>query len=210
MLWGCFSAAGTEGFRVEEKLNAPKNLDSPNENPVQNIGLGRRYNEPKHTARVNVLEWPSLGLNAIKYFWRNLKMCLCPHPTWQTLRGEEVRRMADNCQMLMRKTCHIKQKKTWGCKGASGKSLFKCMNTYATQFQFFIFDQFKVVRIKNFLCQYGLWSVDSCGWGMNIFARHCIHLKYIFKLPCLFVVYYMLLSLCSVGYIIFILLGSFF
>ncbi len=65
------------------------------------------------------------------------------------------------------------------------------------QFQFFLFDQFKVVRIIFFLCQYGLWSVDSCGWGMNIVAM-------------LFVVYYMLLSLCSVVYIIFILLGSFF
>uniref|UniRef100_A0A672MD48 Si:dkey-5i3.5 n=1 Tax=Sinocyclocheilus grahami TaxID=75366 RepID=A0A672MD48_SINGR len=32
---------------------------------------------------VNVLEWPrqSLSLNPIKYFWRNLKMCVCPHPT---------------------------------------------------------------------------------------------------------------------------------
>ncbi len=200
MLWGCFSAVGTEGFRVEEKLNAPKYWDSPNENPVQsvqNIRLGRRYNEPKHTARVNVLEWPSLGLNAIKYIWRNLKMCLCPHPTWQILRGEEVRRMADNCQMLMRKTCHIKQKKTWGCKGASGKYLYKCMNTYATQFQFFIFDQFKVVRIICFLCQYGLWSVDSCGWGMNIVA-----------MPFCCLLYAVVIMQCF--YIIFILLGSFF
>ncbi len=55
---------------------------------------------------VNVLEWPShsLGLNPVKYFWRNLKMCVYPHLTWQSLRGEEVRRqMADHCQMLMRK-----------------------------------------------------------------------------------------------------------
>ncbi len=38
MLWGCFSAAGTEGLvRVEEKLNAPKYRDSLNENPVQSI-----------------------------------------------------------------------------------------------------------------------------------------------------------------------------
>ncbi len=46
-LWGCFSAAGTEGLvRVEEKLNAPKYRDSLNENPVQsiqNLRLGRRF-----------------------------------------------------------------------------------------------------------------------------------------------------------------------
>ncbi len=37
MLWDCFSAAGTEGLRVEEKLNAHKYRDSLNENPVQSI-----------------------------------------------------------------------------------------------------------------------------------------------------------------------------
>ncbi len=61
MLWGCFSAAGTEGLiRIEEKLNAPKYWDSLNENPVQsiqNLRLGRRFtfqqdSDPKHTARV--------------------------------------------------------------------------------------------------------------------------------------------------------------
>ncbi len=61
MLWGCFSAAGTEGLvREEENLNAPKYRDSLNENPVQrvqNLRLGRRFtfqqdNDPKHTARV--------------------------------------------------------------------------------------------------------------------------------------------------------------
>ncbi len=61
MLWGCFSAAGTEGLvRVEEKLNAPKYWDSLNENPIQsiqNLRLGRRFtfqqdSDPKHTARV--------------------------------------------------------------------------------------------------------------------------------------------------------------
>ncbi len=59
-LWGCLSAAGTEGLiRIEEKLNAPKYWDSLNENTVQNIQnlrLGRRCtfqqdNQP--TARVN-------------------------------------------------------------------------------------------------------------------------------------------------------------
>ncbi len=38
MLWGCFSAAGTEGLiREEENLNAPKYRDSLSENPVQSI-----------------------------------------------------------------------------------------------------------------------------------------------------------------------------
>ncbi len=128
MPWGCYSAAGTEGLvGVEEKLNAPKYRDSLNENPVQSIqNLRRAEGLPSNRAMdLNtqqewlidnyVLEWPSqsLSLNQIKYFWRNLKMCVCPHPTWQSLRGEEVRRrMADNCQMLMSKTCRIKQNKT--------------------------------------------------------------------------------------------------
>ncbi len=58
MLWGCFSAAGTEGLvREKEKLNAPKYRESLNENPVQsiqNLRLGRRFtfqqdNGPKHS-----------------------------------------------------------------------------------------------------------------------------------------------------------------
>ncbi len=109
MLWGCLSAAGTEGLiRVEEKLNAPKYWDRLNQNPVQSIqNLRRAEGLPSNRTMtlsteqewlidnsVNVLEWPShsLGLNAVKYFWRNLKMCVCHHPTWQSLkwRGEEI------------------------------------------------------------------------------------------------------------------------
>ncbi len=63
---------------------------------------------------VNVFEWPShsLDLIPIKYFWRNLKICVCLHPTWKSLRGEEVRRqMADNCLTLMSKACRFKQKR---------------------------------------------------------------------------------------------------
>ncbi len=61
MLWGCFSASGTEGLiRVEEKLNAPKYWDSLNENlvqSIQNLRLGRmstfqQDSEPKHKTRV--------------------------------------------------------------------------------------------------------------------------------------------------------------
>ncbi len=89
--------------------------------------LGRRFtfqqdNEPKHTARLVYwllcdCPWVAqsqtrIVLNPVKYFCRNLKMCVCPHPTWKRLRGEEVRRqMADNWQMLKRKACRIKQKR---------------------------------------------------------------------------------------------------
>ncbi len=94
MLWGCFSAAGTEGLvRVEEKLTAPKYRDSLNENPSpehseqgllsnRTMDLNTQQEWLIHNT-VNVLEWPShsLSLNPIKYFWRILKMCICPHPT---------------------------------------------------------------------------------------------------------------------------------
>ncbi len=157
-----FSAAGTEGLiRIEEKLNAPKYWDSLNENlvqSIQNLRLGRRFtfqqdNDPLITQQewlidnyVNVLEWlsHSLGLNPIKYFWRNLKMCVCPQPTWKSLRDEEVRRrMAGNCQMLMSKACCVIPKNTWGCNGTSAKYWIKGLNTYAMYlFQFFIFNKF--------------------------------------------------------------------
>ncbi len=152
MLWGCFSVAGTEGLiRIEEKLNAQTYWDSLNENPVQSI-QNQTWVEGLHSNRtmtqstqqewlidnfVNVLEWPShsLSLPPIKCFWRNLKMCVCPHPTWQSLRGEEVRRkIADNCQMLMSKAWRIIPKNTWGCKATSAKYWIKGMNTYAMYF----------------------------------------------------------------------------
>ncbi len=106
MLWGCFSAAGTEGLvRVEEKLNAPKYWDSLNENPVQSIqklrwaeGLPSNRTIDLKTQQewlIHTMLWMSWSgparacSNPIKYFWRNLKMCVYPHPTWQSLRGEE-------------------------------------------------------------------------------------------------------------------------
>ncbi len=117
MLWGCFSAAGTEGLvRVEEKLNAPKYRDSLNENPVQsipNLRLGRRFtfqqdNGPKHTARVAYRQllidkcpWvaqPETELEPNQIFLEKPENVHLPHPTWQSLRGEEVRRrIANNC-----------------------------------------------------------------------------------------------------------------
>ncbi len=62
---------------------------------------------------VNVLEWPShsLGLEPNQIFLEKPENLRLPHPTWQSLRGEEVRRrMANNCQMLMSKACRTKQK----------------------------------------------------------------------------------------------------
>ncbi len=128
MLWSCFSAAGTERLvRAEEKLSRQKYRDSLNEDPVQSIqnlrraeGLPSNLNTQQewriHNS-VNVLEWPrhSLSLNPIKHFWRNLNMCVCLDPTWQSLRGEETRRQrADNYPNLSYQT-----QKTWGCKCAS-------------------------------------------------------------------------------------------
>ncbi len=133
MLWGCFSAAGTEGLvRVEEKLNAPKYWDSINENPVQsiqNLRLGRRFtfqqdNDPKHTERVAYRQlcecpWvaqPEPELEPNQIFLEKPENVHPPHPTWQSLRGEQARRrMTANCQMLMCKACCIIPKKTWGC-----------------------------------------------------------------------------------------------
>ncbi len=119
MLWGCFSAAGTEGnVRVEEKVNAPKYWDSLNENPVQsiqNLRLGRRFtfqqdNGPKHTARVayrQLCECPWVAqphpvLEPNQIFLGKPENVRLPH---------QRRRMADNCQMLMSKACCIKQKR---------------------------------------------------------------------------------------------------
>ncbi len=147
MLWVCFSAEGTEGLvRVEEKFNAPKYRDSLNENPVQCIQNFRRAEglPSKSTMDLNTQqEWlidnsvyvfggpsKSLILNSVKYFWRNMKMCVCSLPTWQSLTGEVVRRrIAENRQMLKTlKPLSHQTKNTWGCKGASAKYLVKGMN----------------------------------------------------------------------------------
>ncbi len=129
MLWGCFSAAGTEGLiRVEEKLNEPKYWDSLNENlvqSIQNLILGRRFtfqqdNYPMHTARVNYRQlcecpWvaqsePELEPNEI-FLEKPENMHLPPSNLTKLERWKVRWRMADNCHMLMSKACHIKQKR---------------------------------------------------------------------------------------------------
>ncbi len=169
MLWGCFSAAGTEGLiRVEEKLNAPKYWESLNENPVQsiqNLRLGIRFtfqqnNEPKHTARCPWVAQPQPGIKPSQIFLEKPENVHLPHPTWQSLRGEEVRRrMAANCQILMRKACRIKQKKTWDCKGASDKYWVKGMNTYAMYF--------------SFLFLINLQSCENSVFALSIWCMEC-------------------------------------
>ncbi len=104
MLWRCFSAAGTKGLIwVEEKLNAPKYRDSLNKNPVQSLQifrLGRKFtfqqdNGPKHTARVTYRQlsecpWVTQPQPCLEYFWKNQKMCVYPHPSWELKRwGKE-------------------------------------------------------------------------------------------------------------------------
>ncbi len=186
MLWSCFSAAGTEGLiRVEEKLNAPKYWDSLNENPVQsiqNLRLGRRFtfqqdNDSKHTARVAYTQlceylWvvhPQPELEPNQIFLEKPEYVHLPHPTWQSLRGEEVRRrIADNCQMLMCKAWRIIPKKTCGCNWCQrcfNKVLSKgCEYLCTCDFLFFIFNTF--AKISNKLlsrCHYGVSFVEF--WG---------------------------------------------
>ncbi len=151
---GLFFSGKDWGTRQSRrKAQCTSYLESFNENPVQsiqNLRLGRMFtfqqdNGPKHTARVAYRQPLSGPATAwawawIKYLLRNLKMCICPHPTWKSLRGEQVRwRMADICQMLMSKSCHIISKNTWGCKGVSPKYWVKGTNVY---FSFSIFYKF--------------------------------------------------------------------
>ncbi len=111
MLWGCFSAAGTEGLmRVEEKLYAPKYWDSPNENPVQsiqNLRLGRRFtfqqdSDPKYTARVAYTQrsecpwvvqpqpWAWTQSNISGETWKCASAPIQPDRAWEVKRwGEE-------------------------------------------------------------------------------------------------------------------------
>ncbi len=104
---------------------------------------------PNHTARVAYRQlcecpWvaqPQPGLEYNQIFLEKPENVHLPHPTWQSLRREEMRRrMVDNFQIPMCKACRIIPQKTWGCKGASAKYWVKGMKTYAMYlFQFFFF-----------------------------------------------------------------------
>ncbi len=136
LMWGCFSAAGTEGLvRVEKKLNAPKYRDSLNENPIQSIqNLRRAEGLPSNrTMDLNTQqEW--LIDNSLE---KPENVRLPPSNLTELERGRMRRRIADNCQMLMSKACRIKQKRLEAVK-ASAKYLVKGVNTYAMYlFQFF-------------------------------------------------------------------------
>ncbi len=123
---------------------------------IQNLRLGRRFifqqdSDPKHTARVAYTQlceclWvaqPQPEIKPSQIFLEKPENVRLPNPTWQSLRGEEMRRrMADNYQMLMSKACHIIPKNTWGCNGASAKYWVKGLNTYAMYFFQFIFYKF--------------------------------------------------------------------
>ncbi len=172
MLWGCFSAAGTGRLvRAGKNLNAPKYRESLNENSVQSIQTGRRFtfqqdNESKHTARLactQLCEWPgqSLRLNTIKYFWRNLKMCVCPHPTWQ--RREEEGQIIAKCWRSKLVASNPKRiEAAIGAKGASTKYWTKAVNTYIHAHFLFIY---KFAKISNkFLSHcHGVFFVEF--WG---------------------------------------------
>ncbi len=115
----------------------------------------------------------SLGLYPIKYFWRNLKICVCPHPTWQSLRGEQVRwRMEDNnhfgSQMMKSNACCIIPKKIWGgnwCQRCFNKVLSKgCEYLFLHIYMWYFFIYFfKFAKISNKLlshCHYGVLFVE--------------------------------------------------
>ncbi len=89
-----------------------------------NLKLDRSFtfqqdDDPKHTARVAYrqlcecpwVDQPQPGLECNQIFLEKPEKCICPHPTWQSLRHKEMRKMADNCQILKCKACHIIPKK---------------------------------------------------------------------------------------------------
>ncbi len=171
-------------FRIEEKLNAPKYWGSLYENPVQSIQilrLGRRFtfqqdNDPKHTARVayrQLCECPWVtqtqpGIEPNHIFLEKPENVRLPHPTWKSLRDEEVRRrMVDNCQMLMSKACHIIPKNTWGCKGASAKYWIKGLNTYGMYVLIFFF-YIHLQSCDSSVFDLSLWCIGRYG-DKNVF-----------------------------------------
>ncbi len=108
---------------------------------------------------VNVLEWPghSLGLNPVKYFWRNLKMCICPHPTWQSLGRQEMRRrMADNCKCWWEKLVTSNKQKILEAVKVLQLNIYLC-NALISVFLFLI----------------NLWICDNSVFALSIWCMEC-------------------------------------
>ncbi len=178
MRGGCFSAAGTEGIVRVKKSSMHQTIEIIHENPVQsiqNLRLDRKFtfqqdNEPKHTAREAYRQlceclWVAQtqpGLEPNQIFLEKPENVRLPHSTWQSLRGEEVRRrMADNCQMMMRKACRIKKKRLEVVKVLQLNIYLILMQCTYLSFLFLI--HLRSCDNSVFTSQYGVWGVDWCG-----------------------------------------------
>ncbi len=97
MPWGCFSVAGTEGLRKAQCTKILRLTETSNwteASPSNRMMTLSTQQEWLIDNSVNVLEWTShsLGLNAIKYFWKNLKSAsapIQPDRAWDIKRWEK-------------------------------------------------------------------------------------------------------------------------
>ncbi len=147
----------SRAFRTSDrqKVHLPMNL-----NTQQEWLIGKS---------VNVLEWPnhSLSLNPIKYFWRNLNMCVCsiqPDRAWEVKRGGEEWQIIAKCW--------------WAKLVASNKKdlrlsrylvklyLVKDMNTYAMYlFEFFCL-YIHLQSSDNSVFALSIWCIERrLMWG---------------------------------------------
>ncbi len=122
---------------------------------------------PNHTARVAYTKLcecpchPQPGIKPSQIFLEKPENVHLPHPTWQSLKHEEMRRRrVDNCPILMCKVCRIITQKAVKMFQLSTKlRVWRLMQyTYFSFFFFFFF--YEVVTILILLCHYGVWSVD--------------------------------------------------
>lgn len=103
-------------------------------------------------------------------------MCICPNPSRRKLTDEEEwRRMADNCQMLMNKACHMKQKRL---ENKKAKNVVKGMNTYEMKvFQFFLFFLYTFTKLW-LLFLLGQCQASRLMWlkkANSCTEQHCTH-----------------------------------